>query len=295
MKYKSAGAFRAALETRLRRQSLESNVPLDSLRKTVAFDRLIARLVEEESERWVIKGGLALQIRLGTVARTTRDVDATTVRKLTRAQAINRLQKAAALDLGDYFEFEIGEPTVAATGAPEGGLRFPVRCLLDGGLFEGFQLDLGQGDPLTDKPETLTTPALLEFAGIPPARVPCYPLTTQIAEKVHAYTRPYAAGETSRVRDLTDLLLIGSIGTLKRRRLTHALVATFEARATHELPKRLPKPPSAWSGPYKKLAGELKLSWSTLEDAWDATSRFISPVLDGTAEDDWDPIGWRWK
>ncbi len=295
MKYKSAGAFRAALEMRLRNQSLESNVPLDRLRKTVAFDRLLARLAKEDSERWIIKGGLALQIRLGSVARTTRDVDASTARKLTRAQAINRLQKAAALDLGDYFEFEVGEPTVAATGAPEGGLRFPVRCLLDGRLFEGFQLDLGQGDPVTDKPETLTSPALLEFAGIAPARVRCYPLTTQIAEKVHAYTRPYAAGGTSRVRDLTDLLLIGSIGTLKRRRLTQALRATFEARGTHELPKQLPKPPSSWSGSYKKLAGELKLHWSTLEDAWDAASRFLNPVLDGTAPDGWDPMGWRWK
>lgn len=202
MKYKSAAAFRAALEIRLRNQSLESNVPLDRLRKTVAFDRLLARLAKEDSEHWIIKGGLALQIRLGNVARTTRDVDAATVRKLTRAQATNRLRKVAALDLGDYFEFEIGEATVVATGAPEGGLRFPVRCLLDGRLFEGFQLDLGQGDPLTDKAETLTGPALLELAGIPPARVPCYPLTTQIAEKVHAYTRPYAAGESSRVRVL---------------------------------------------------------------------------------------------
>lgn len=40
---------------------------------------------------------------------------------------------------------------------------------------------------MVEPAENLTTPALLEFAGISPTIVPCYPLTQQIAEKVHAY------------------------------------------------------------------------------------------------------------
>jgi hypothetical protein len=45
MRYQNGGAFRRALETRLRDQSLSSGLPLVRLRKMVACDRLLARLV----------------------------------------------------------------------------------------------------------------------------------------------------------------------------------------------------------------------------------------------------------
>lgn len=294
MKYKSAAAFRTALEARLRDRSLKTGASLSRLRKMVAFDRLLARLGAEDPKGWIIKGGLALQLRLGDVARTTKDVDATTMQSLTREEATARLRNTAAIDLGDWFEFEIAEPNAAATGAPEGGLSYPVRCLVDGRDFEIFHLDLGQGDPVTDQPEILTGPALLEFAEIAPAKVLCYPLTTQLAEKVHAYTRPYARGESSRIRDLVDIVLIASKRSLDSVKLSDALRATFDVRRTHELPKELPQPPAVWSGPYKKLAGELNLSWPTIEDAWDAAASFLNHVLKGTATGMWDPASWSW-
>ena len=75
MKYQSGGAFRRALETRLRNRSLSSGMPLVRLRKMVAFDRLLARLTKSQPDQWVLKGGLALQLRLGDRARTTKDID----------------------------------------------------------------------------------------------------------------------------------------------------------------------------------------------------------------------------
>jgi hypothetical protein len=56
-------------------------------------------------------------------------------------------------------------------GAPQGGLRLRVRCLLDGRLFESFHLDVGTGDPLPGEVDYLMGLPLLEFAGIAPARV----------------------------------------------------------------------------------------------------------------------------
>ena len=75
MKYATGTDFRRALETRLRTQSQRDGVPLARLRKFVAFDRLLARLLHAEPENWVLKGGLALQLRLGERARTTKDMD----------------------------------------------------------------------------------------------------------------------------------------------------------------------------------------------------------------------------
>lgn len=163
-----------------------------------------------------------------------------------------------------------------STGAPLGGFRFPIGCLLDGRTFENFHLDLGQGDPVVGKPEKLTGPPLLEFARIPPLKVSCYPPVTQIAEKVHAFTRPYSGGESSRT-------------------LGRALKATFKARATHQLPQQFPEPPVGCSGPYKKLARELGLRWSTVDAAGQAAGRLLNPVLRGSAKGRWQPERWRWK
>ena len=75
MTYRSGASFRRALEDRLRTQSLETGVPLVRLRKMVVFDRFLARLLEDQPDAWVLKGGLALQLRLGNQARTTKDID----------------------------------------------------------------------------------------------------------------------------------------------------------------------------------------------------------------------------
>ncbi len=75
MKYHTGGAFRRALEQRLRDKSLETGVPLVRLRKMVTFDRFLVRLFQLAPETWVLKGGLAIQLRLGERARTTKDID----------------------------------------------------------------------------------------------------------------------------------------------------------------------------------------------------------------------------
>jgi hypothetical protein len=56
MKYQNGGAFRRALEDRLRAQSLKSGVALVRLRKMVAFDRFLARLLLAQPDTWVLKG-----------------------------------------------------------------------------------------------------------------------------------------------------------------------------------------------------------------------------------------------
>lgn len=94
MTYGTATAFRQALEERLRRLSLESNTSLGRLRKLVAFDRLLARMVTVNPELWVLKGGYALEMRLGARARTTKDVDAAL--RVPLEDASNLLAEAAS-------------------------------------------------------------------------------------------------------------------------------------------------------------------------------------------------------
>ncbi len=75
MKYATPNAFRTALEERLKNLARESGLSVARLRKTVAFEVLLRRLLHIAPEQWVLKGALALEFRIGTRTRTTRDVD----------------------------------------------------------------------------------------------------------------------------------------------------------------------------------------------------------------------------
>jgi hypothetical protein len=58
--YKTAGAFRSALEARLQARARDEKTDLQRLRRQVAFDRLLARLFSKgpkASYPWVLKGG----------------------------------------------------------------------------------------------------------------------------------------------------------------------------------------------------------------------------------------------
>jgi hypothetical protein len=145
--YATAGAFRRALEERLKRVSLTDQIDPNRLRRQVSFDRLLARLFREEPAPWVLKGGYALELRF-KAARSTVDIDLTVQRVETTAaggdtnQVIQAmLQTAAAIFLGDWFEFTIGPPVMDLTAAPYGGARYPVEARMDERTFARFHLD----------------------------------------------------------------------------------------------------------------------------------------------------------
>lgn len=234
MTYGSGAAFRRALEDRLRAQSLQTGAPLVRLRKLVVFDRFLARLTHDQPNAWVVKGGFALQLRLGDRARTTKDIDVLLVAPTDDLH--QSIVRAALRDVGDWFQFEVERPEDGLGALEGGGVRLQVRGLLDGRRFETFHVDIGQGETLLEPVDMLRTPALLAFAGIPQTEIRCYPLAQQVAEKVHAYTRPHSSGQSSRVKDLVDILLIADLGPVDARTLRQAPQATFAGRGTHPLP-----------------------------------------------------------
>jgi hypothetical protein len=290
VKYQTGGAFRRALEQRLRNQSLQTGVPLVRLRKMVAFDRFLARLFQRQPDDWVVKGGLALQLRLGDRARTTMDID---MLALSSHQVTAALREAGSMNLGDWFTFEVAAP-VDTTGANTGGIRHTIQALLDGRTFEQFHIDVGIGDPLVDPVEYLNTPAILEFANLASTRVPCYPITQQIAEKLHAYTRPHKTGESSRVKDFIDIILLTRLGVIDGERLLQAIQATFISRDTHVLPIMIPPPPSNWDREFQRMASEVGLERLSLESAFHLLQRFLNPLLENEILGSWNPVVETW-
>jgi hypothetical protein len=170
-----------------------------------------------------------------------------------------------------------------------------VQALLDSRPFEFFHVDVGTDDPMLEPVQLLQMPALLDFADISPTVAPCFPITQQIAEKVHAYSRPHASGASSRVKDLVDILLLAGLQPLVGLPLRQALQATFEARNTHPLPLTLPIPPDSWSQPLRRMADETGLAWREVGTAVTAAQQFVEPVLQSQKAGEWDPITWIWK
>jgi hypothetical protein len=297
VKYRTAAAFRQALEARLRNQVQQSGGRLSQvrLRKAVVFDRVLARLQQVAPGEWTLKGGLALDYRLGPSARMTRDMDLA-YREGSDA-AIAAFIATQSVDLGDHFTFSIRR-TDELANLEGAAVRFHAQAALAGRLFDQVTIDVSFSDPLDWPPETYSAPDLLEFADIAPHAVPILPLEQHIAEKVHAYTRGY--GETgavpsSRVKDLIDLVLILSHTSPHAGRLRAALHGIFEGRGTHPLPTLLPPPPREWEIGYRELARDVALDPELSAGFWRAAG-FLSPILDATADGEsrWDPERARW-
>jgi hypothetical protein len=76
--------FREQLLQRIRNDAARQRIDPRRLQQRVAFERLLARLAGTDD--WMLKGGFALQLRYGLLARPTRDVDLRTM--LPPAQAL---------------------------------------------------------------------------------------------------------------------------------------------------------------------------------------------------------------
>lgn len=282
-KYGTAGAFRRALEERLKRTSQTDQTDINRLRRQVSFDRLLARLFHEDSAPWAMKGGYALELRFKT-ARSTVDIDLTMARvdDAPESSDVNQavremLQEAASLSLGDWFEFTIGSPMMDITAAPYGGARYPVEVRMDGRIFTKFHLDVGMGDIVIDPVERIATGDWLAFAGIQGSQVQLIAREQQFAEKIHAYTLPRNTSN-SRVKDLVDMALLISDGTLDRQRILEALQLTFERRATHPFPKTLDAPPLEWRRPFQELARQCGLP-PELNVVFERVRKFFEDIL----------------
>ncbi|HEY6922835.1 MAG TPA: nucleotidyl transferase AbiEii/AbiGii toxin family protein [Steroidobacteraceae bacterium] len=291
--YTSPQSFKQALEQRLRITAGDGTSLVRS-RQLLVFDRFLARVVAVLGDAVLLKGGLVLELRLER-ARTTKDIDLRVVGS--PETVLTKLQEAGRRDLGDFMMFEVipaaDQPTIQNDGMQYEGLRFRAECRLAGKLYgQRFGVDVAFGDPILGEPATVTADDILEFAGIVPPVLQLYPIETHIAEKLHAYTMPRVRPNT-RVKDLPDIALLATAGSLESATLRAALESTFTFRATHPLPSSLPDPPANWLTPYVEMARENGLSWATLDQVTTAVGTFLNPVLAG-AGGVWLPAAWAW-
>jgi hypothetical protein len=293
MKYTSAAAFRQALDQRLKNASTSSGLGVGRLRKRVAFELFLRRLLSVAPDRWVLKGALALDFRLAVTTRATKDIDLG--REDDEQAAIHDITAAQQLPLDDFFTFAATK-TDELDGTDEfSAIRFHVTAQLAGRTLEQFLIDIAFTGPNSWKPDMIHTSDLLSFAGIEPLTLPAIPLSQHLAEKVHAYTRDYGRSRqpSTRPKDLVDILLIEGTATIEADALRHALETTFSERALQPLPASLQAPPTMWAAPYRRLAETVDIE-PNLSTAYARAAAFLDPVLSGKPGGQWNTRLQEW-
>jgi Nucleotidyl transferase AbiEii toxin, Type IV TA system len=285
--YKTAGAFRAALENRLQMRARDEKTDLQRLRREVAFDRFLARIFLKGPKAdypWLLKGGYAMELRI-QFARATKDLDLTLHDgtglskdpKERREEVRAMLQEAVRARLDDFFEFLVGEAREDLDGAPEGGSRYPIQAQMDGRDFARFPVDVGIGDEVIEPLDVVTGKDWLGFGGIAAPSFPIISAEQQFAEKLHAYTLPRGERTNTRTKDMIDMMLLIRGGNLEQEKTAAAIRATFKRRATHEVPRKLDSPPAEWAPVFDALAKECGVAM-TMKEGFEVTREFIATL-----------------
>lgn len=287
--YASEAALRNALEQRLRDLAREHRVAVVRLRKAVVFERFLARIRRTSAEGWVLKGAYALDVRLGLRARRTIDVDLAS--RGGGEEIVEWVRRACGQELGDGFHFILRSRSDHEEGHRT--IRFGILAEMAGREFEPIHVDVAVADPVAWNPDIRPSPGWMEFAGVEPVEIPVLAIEQHVAEKVHAYTRTYSSGASSRVKDLVDLALIAHSIPIDAARLRDALTETFEIRGGSR-PERLPEPPDSWSVPFRQMARETGLP-EDLGSAWKEVAAMIDPLLrERIVRGIWDPRHRTW-
>lgn len=274
-RYRTASAFRQALDAQLRSRAT-SPTDMERLRRSAAYERLLARLFAEgDAAPWTVKGGYVLDVRLPSEARRTKDLDLGLATSAVGAapvvdDAVRRLLDGAmSLDLLDWFGFRRLKSVRLGFDAEDeiDVLRSTVEAVVDGKPFVSFILDVGVEAAHFGRREWLTRPSFFGFAGAAATRFAFIDVARHLAEKLHALTRPRGDRENTRVKDLVDVVLLMERLPPSMGELRSAVAAVFAERNTHDRPVELPPSPARWTATYETAAADVGTTAKSLAEA----------------------------
>lgn len=223
---------------------------------------------------FVVKGGVAMELRMRVGARATRDVDAVFLGAF--EEWLDALDDALEGDVGD-FELSRGEPVEIRTTRT---MRIDVYLDYRGRRWGTVTLDVApaEGREILDVDEV--QPFDLAQFGLPgPRSVSVVGTPYLIAQKLHACTELFQNRDNPRVRDLIDLQLARElVQEADLPRVRFACLSIFRKRATHPWPPDLVVPAS-WPAAYGRLAGETAMEVAgDIDGAAESIREFIREI-----------------
>jgi hypothetical protein len=230
---------------------------------------------------FIVKGGVAMELRLHLRARASKDFD--TVFRETFDHMLASLDLALQTPHGGFSLTRDESQPVGGTPAR----RINLKLAYKGRGWSTVQLEVspteGSAGAEMDRVPAFDI-ASLGLEG--PAEIPCLPVRYQLAQKIHACTEAFDEGpDNARFRDLIDILLLRSLIDAEALAEVRAACAdVFSVRDKHSWPPSLSVPPS-WRSPYTRLADETGFGITDVEDAAAAVRAVIAEIDGATGTD----------
>ena len=197
------------------------------------------------------------------------------------------------------FRF-VSADKIAATQEYRNGCRARFEVVLDGTRRKSeIAIDL-VADPVELGKADLVTPAnRLDVKGLAVFDYLVYPVERTVADKVCATMQAYGGRESSRVKDLVDLVLHVTRYGMAGSDLSEAIEREAGIRGINPLGAF--GVPDSWRGPregaYRRAAAEAKIPdrWIGVADAERVVKKCVDPAIRRQVEGlEWDPeaLGW---
>ena len=253
-------------------------VPVARVQRSVSY-MVIAAMLDTVRDAdgeplFLIKGGVAMELRLALRARATQDLDAAF--RAAAGEMIERLDDALEAGHADFTASRTAPQPVGRTRA----LRVGVKLAYRGRSWGTVPVEISGAEGRAADEFERVPARLLDSLGIEvPAEIACVSLRYQVAQKLHACTQVFDDGPANaRFRDLLDLLLLRELlAAVDLPQVRAACVETFELRATH------PWPPAVtigegWAPAYAQLAAAAGFGVTDVADAADAVRQFVVAI-----------------
>lgn len=227
---------------------------------------------EDSSPRFLVKGGVSMELRLGLRARTTKDVDI-----VFRGAADEMLDALDDAFLRPYGNFSFRRKGPVESIRETGSRRVAVQVSFGGREWQTLQLEIAP--PEADEVELVPVAISLEdFKLDGPAHVACLSLRYQVAQKLHAVSERPPDRPNLRYWDLIDLILLRELIRDDLRAVRAACIEIFEGRATHPWPPEMDVPDS-WREPYAASAVNIEAGVPLdVDEAVEIVRAFIAEI-----------------
>jgi hypothetical protein len=211
-----------------------------------ALDRVRAN----DGPRFLVKGGVSIELRLGLRVRATKDVDL-----VFRGDADEMLDALEEAFERPFVGFAFRRKGEVEDIRDTGSRRLEVQLGFGGRDWQTLQLEIAM--PEADEIELVPVAVGIGDFGLDgPEEVACLSLRFQVAQKLHAVTEQPPGRENLRFWDLIDLMLLEKLIGDDLAEVREAAEAIFIARGTHEWPPQLVVP-EPWREPYARTASEV--------------------------------------
>lgn len=223
---------------------------------------------------FLVKGGVAMELRLALRARATQDLDAAF--RATAEEMIERLDDA--LEAG-HTGFTASRTTAQGIGETR-AIRVGVKLAYRGRPWATVPLEVSSAEGgVADEFERVPARPLDPLGIEVPAEIPCVSMRYQIAQKLHACTQVFDDGPANgRFRDLIDLLLLRALLSAEDLpSVRAACIETFELRATHRWPPAVVVG-AGWAPAYAQLAAGVGFHVTDVEEAAERVRAFVAEI-----------------